>query len=215
MLGQIMEALKRNGQDKNTLLIATGDNGAAGRSYSPLRDNKSSIYEGGHREPFIARWPGKITPGSLSSQVICLNDLFATCADLIGGDLPPDAAEDSVSMLPALLGKAQGPIREATIHQAPAGLAIRQGDWKLIALRSGTKELYNLKNDLEEKHNRINSRKAEAKQLEALLRKYITEGRSTPGPVQKNEFYFSWDKEREHGKKKRDKKNPESQKIRR
>ena len=210
MLGQIMEALKRNGQDKNTLLIATGDNGAAGRSYAPLRDNKSSIYEGGHREPFIARWPGKINPGSLSSQVICLNDLFATCADLLAEDLPPDVAEDSVSILPALLGKAKAPVREATIHQAPAGLAIRQGDWKLIALRNGAKELYNLKDDLGEKHNRINWRKVEAKQLEALLRKYITEGRSTPGPVQKNEFYFSWDKEREPGKKKRNKKNPES-----
>jgi arylsulfatase A-like enzyme len=210
MLGQIMEALKRNGQDKNTLLIVTGDNGAAGRSYAPLRDNKSSIYEGGHREPFIARWPGKIMPGSLSSHLICLNDLFATCADLLGKDLPPDVAEDSVSILPVLLGKAKAPVREATIHQAPAGLAIRQGDWKLIALRNGTKELYNLKDDLGEKHNRINSRKVEAKQLEALLRKYITEGRSTPGPVQKNEFYFSWDKEREPGKKKRSNKNPKS-----
>jgi arylsulfatase A-like enzyme len=158
----------------------------------------------------VARWPGKIKPGSSSDQVICLNDLFATCADLLSFPLPPDAAEDSVSVLPALISKDKGPIREATVHQAPAGLAIRKGDWKLIALRSGTKELYNLKDDLGEKHNRINSRKVEAKQLEALLRKYITEGRSTPGPVQKNEFYFSWDKEREPGKKKRNKKNPES-----
>jgi len=212
MLGQIMEALKQNGQDKNTLLIATGDNGAAGRTYAPLRNNKSSIYEGGHREPFVARWPGKIKPGSSSDQVICLNDLFATCADILGKDLPPDAAEDSVSVLPALVSKNEGPIREATVHQAPAGLAIRQGDWKLIALRNGTKELYNLKEDLSETRNLIDSKQAEAQKLEELLENYIAKGRSTPGPAQKNEFDFSWDKERKPGKNKREKREKKEDK---
>ena len=212
MLGQIMEALKRNGQEKNTLLIATGDNGAAGRTYAPLRDNKSSIYEGGHREPFVARWPGKIKPGSSSDQVICLNDLFATCADILRKDLPPDAAEDSVSILPALESKDKGAIREATVHQAPAGLAIRQGDWKLIALRNGTKELYNLKEDLSETRNLIDSKQGESQRLEELLKSYIAKGRSTPGPVQKNEFDFSWDKERESGKKKREKRADKKEK---
>jgi arylsulfatase A-like enzyme len=202
MLGQIMEALKQNGQDKNTLLIATGDNGAAGRTYAPLRNNKSSIYEGGHREPFVARWPGKIKPGSSSDQVICLNDLFATCADILGKDLPPDAAEDSVSVLAALESKDKGPIREATVHQAPAGLAIRQGDWKLIALRNGTKELYNLKGDLSETRNLIDSKQGESQRLEKLLKSYIAKGRSTPGPTQKNEFDFSWGKDKKQHKKK-------------
>jgi arylsulfatase A-like enzyme len=201
MLGQIMEALKQNGQDKNTLLIATGDNGAAGRTYAPLRNNKSSIYEGGHREPFVARWPGKIKPGSSSDQVICLNDLFATCADILGKDLPPDAAEDSVSVLAALESKDKGPIREATVHQAPAGLAIRQGDWKLIALRNGTKELYNLKGDLSETRNLIDSKQGESQRLEKLLKSYIAKGRSTPGPTQKNEFDFSWGKDKKQHKK--------------
>ena len=214
MLGRIMEALERNGQAENTLIIATGDNGAAGRSYEPLRDNKSSIYEGGHREPFVARWPGKIKPGSTSDQVICLNDLFATCAEILGKDLPPDAAEDSVSILPALLGKDKGPIREATVHQAPAGLAIRRGDWKLIALRSGTKELYNLKDDLGETRNLIDTRKDQGQKLEELLKSYIAKGRSTPGPAQKNEFDFSWDKEREPGKKKRKKREDKKDKGR-
>jgi arylsulfatase A len=212
MLGQIMEALKQNGQDKNTLLIATGDNGAAGRTYAPLRNNKSSIYEGGHREPFVARWPDKIKPGSSSDQVICLNDLFATCADILGKDLPPDAAEDSVSVLPALVSKNKGPIREATVHQAPAGLAIRQADWKLIALRNGTKELYNLKDDLSETRNLIDSKQGESQRLEKLLKSYIAKGRSTPGPDQKNEFDFSWDKEREPGKSKKNKKNTKPKK---
>ena len=212
MLGQIMEALKRNGQSKNTLLIATGDNGAAGRTYAPLRDNKSSIYEGGHREPFVARWPGKIKPGSSSDQVICLNDLFATCADLLGKDLPPDAAEDSVSVLPALLSKDKGPIREATVHQAPAGLAIRQGDWKLIALRSGTKELYNLKDDLSETRNLLEKNKEEAAGLQKLLQSYIDKGRSTPGPAQKNEFDFDLEKSGDKKRNKKNKKNPPEEK---
>jgi arylsulfatase A-like enzyme len=134
--------------------------------------------------------------------VICLNDLFATCADILDKDLPPDAAEDSVSILPALLNKDKAPIREATIHQAPAGLAIRQGDWKFIALRNGTKELYNLKDDLSETRNLIDSKKNEAQRLEELLKSYIAKGRSTPGPIQKNEFDFSWDKEKGTGKKK-------------
>ena len=212
MLGQVMEALKRNGQDKNTLLIATGDNGAAGRSYEPLRDNKSSIYEGGHREPFVARWPGKIKPGTKNDQVICLNDLFATCADLLGKDLPPDAAEDSISILPALLGKAKGPLREATIHQAPAGLAIRQGDWKLITLRNGTRELYNLKNDLSETRNLIEKNKEEAARLQKLLQGYIDKGRSTPGPVLKNEFDFDIEKSGDKKRNKKNKKNPSEEK---
>ena len=123
-------------------------------------------------------------------------------AEILGQDLPPDAAEDSVSLLPALLGKDKGPIREATVHQAPAGLAIRQGDWKLIALRNGTKELYNLKDDLSETRNLIDVRKDQGERLEELLMSYIAKGRSTPGPVRKNEFDFSWDKEKESGKKK-------------
>ena len=212
MLGQIMDALKRNGQAENTLLIVTGDNGAAGRSYEPLRDNKSSIYEGGHREPFVARWPGKIKPGSLSDQVICLNDLFATCADLLSKDLPPDAAEDSVSILPALLGKAKVPVREATIHQAPAGLALRQGDWKLITLRNGTRELYNLKDDLSETRNLFENNKEDSGRLQKLLQSYIDKGRSTPGPDQKNEFDFDLEKTRDKKKNRKNKKNPSEEK---
>ena len=160
----------------------------------------------------MARWPGTIKPGSSSDQVICLNDLFATCADILGKDLPPDAAEDSVSVLAVLESKDKGPIREATVHQAPAGLAIRQGDWKLIALRNGTKEFYNLKDDLSETRNLIDSKQEEAQRLEELLNSYIAKGRSTPGPVQKNEFDFSWDKEREPGKKKREKRADKKEK---
>ncbi|MDP6251714.1 MAG: arylsulfatase [Verrucomicrobiota bacterium] len=206
MLGQIMDALERTGQDKNTLLIATGDNGAARRPYPPLREAKSSIYEGGHREPFVARWPGKIKAGSVNHNVICLNDLFATCADLLEADLPVNAAEDSVSILPALLGKADGSLREATINQAPAGLAIRQESWKYISLRNGTRELYNLTEDISETRDVAKVNTEVVDRLEKLMQSYFARGRSTPGPVQKNEFELPYGKS---AVKKRNKKNKE------
>ena len=194
MLGQIMDALKRTGQEKNTLMIATGDNGAARRPYPPLREAKSSIYEGGHREPFVARWPGKIKAGSVNHDVICLNDLFATCADILRADLPPDTAEDSVSILPGLLGKATVPMREATVHQAPAGLAIRRGPWKLIMYRNGNRELYNLKDDISETNDVSRANTVVVGRLEKLIQSYIDRGRSTPGPAQKNDFDLSLNK---------------------
>jgi arylsulfatase A len=118
MLGQLLGALERKGFTKNTVVIATSDNGAAGRPYPPLRAAKTSIYEGGHRVPFIVRWPGKIKAGSETAATVCLNDLMATCAELVGAKLPDDAGEDSVSILPLLLGTAKAPVREAAIHQS-------------------------------------------------------------------------------------------------
>jgi arylsulfatase A-like enzyme len=191
MLGQILDALDRTGQAKNTLVIATGDNGAAKRPYPPLREAKSSIYEGGHREPFVARWPGKTKPNSVNHQTICLNDLFATCADMLGQTLPGDAAEDSVSFLSCLRGLDNRPVREATIHQAPGGLAIRQGPWKLVFHRSGERELFNLKEDVGEKKNLLPEQQQVVERLTALMQKYIDRGRSTPGPVQDNEFQIT------------------------
>jgi arylsulfatase A-like enzyme len=191
MLGQILDALDQTGQAKNTLVIATGDNGAAKRPYPPLREAKSSIYEGGHREPFVVRWPGEIKPNSVNHQTICLNDLFATCADMLGQTLPGDAAEDSVSFLSCLRGVDNRPVREATVHQAPGGLAIRQGPWKLIFHRSGERELFNLQEDVGEKKNLLAEQQQVAERLTALMQKYIDRGRSTPGPVQDNEFQIT------------------------
>lgn len=191
MLGQILDALQRTGQADNTLVIATGDNGAAGRPFPPLREAKSSIYEGGHREPFIARWPGKIAPGSICQQTICLNDLFATCAAILQVPLPDHVAEDSVSILPCLLGNATTAVREATIHQAPGGLAIRQGPWKLIFHRSGQRELFNLESDIGEARDAATENKDVVDRLTGLMQSYIDRGRSTPGVHQKNDFDLS------------------------
>lgn len=192
MLGQLLDELERRGLAGNTLVIATSDNGAAGRPYAPLRASKSSIYEGGHRVPFIARWPGKVKAGSVFDDTICLNDFIATCAEITGAKLPANAAEDSVSLLPALLGTAKGPLREATIHQSHGGdLALRQGPWKLIFMKDGRRELYNLQADLGETKDVLAANPEVVARLTALMNKYIADGRSTPGVAQKNDFALS------------------------
>jgi len=188
VVGQIVEALERNRIADNTLLIVTSDNGAEHREYPPLRGSKRSIYEGGHRVPFVARWPGKTKPGLLCNDTICLNDLMATCAEIVGAKLPDNAGEDSVSIVPDLLGAATGPVREATVHQSMAGdLAIRQVEWKMIFLVSGKKELYNLKEDLSETRDLAAAQPEVVSRLTALMQQYVDRGRSTPGAPQHNE----------------------------
>ena len=187
MLGQIMETLERLKLAENTLLIATSDNGAEQREYPPLRAAKRSIYEGGHRVPFVARWPGKVKAGSVNHHTICLNDLLATSAEIVGAPIPPAAGEDSVSLLPHLFDPAQTGKREATVHQSMAGdLAIRQGPWKLVFLKNGIKELYNLETDIREKQNVAASNVEIANKLTKLLQSYVDRGRSTPGAEQEN-----------------------------
>jgi len=192
VLGQVLEALDRNRLAGDTLVMVSSDNGAAGRSYAPLRGAKTSIYEGGHREPFLARWPGRIEAGSVCDDTICLNDLMATCAEIVGATLPDDAAEDSVSILPDLLGTATGPVREAIVHQDfKGGLAIRQGPWKLVFPSRGGSELYNLHTDLGETNDVADAHPEVVGRLTTLLKKYIDEGRSTAGAPQRNEVPIS------------------------
>ena len=188
MLGQILEALERNKLSGNTLVIAASDNGAEHRAYAPLRESKRSIYEGGHRVPFVARWPGKMKPGSVNDHTICLNDLMATAAEILGAKLPDNAGEDSVSLLSELLGTAKTAAHEATVHQSSSGdLAIRQGPWKLVFLKSGKRELYNLQTDLSETNDVLSANPDVATKLAALMQSYIERGRSTPGEPQKND----------------------------
>ena len=132
-----------------------------------------------------------IPPGSTSSQTICLNDLFATCAEILEEPLPSNAAEDSISFLPLLSGRTDSPTREATIHQAPGGLAIRRNEWKLVFHRSGQRELFNLSSDIGETTNQIASHADICKSLEGMMLHYIQTGRSTPGQPQRVEFDLS------------------------
>src|SRR5205085_9531519 len=122
-VGEVLAALTANGLDDDTLVIFTSDNGCSPQADFPallrlghnpsyvFRGHKADIYEGGHRVPFFVRWPGHVPPGNASNQTTCLTDFLATCADVLDLTLSDDAAEDSVSMLPAMLGHATPPLR--------------------------------------------------------------------------------------------------------
>ncbi len=133
-VGEVLNALDRLNLTNNTLIIVTSDNGSRNSgSNLPWRGAKAQIYEGGHRVPFVARWPGKINHASTCDETICLTDLMATCAELMGFSLPYNVGEDSESFLPALYGKKLSRQREAVVHHSVCGMfAIRQGKWKLI-----------------------------------------------------------------------------------
>ena len=230
-IGQVLDALQRSGAAENTLVIFTSDNGAevtgevkpgvydrvrqfAHRSSGDLRGAKRDAWEGGHRVPFIARWPGRIQAGAVSDETMCHVDFMATVAALLDAKLPDHAAEDSVNVLPVLLGeKRTTPAREATIHHSAQGkFAIRRGDWVLIDAPSGDDnnrgpfgepkwlkaergytdhdqpgELFNLREDPAQKRNRYAEHPQLVAELKALLKKYQTEGRSTPGAAQTND----------------------------
>ncbi len=186
---KILEALERHHLAENTLIIATSDNGAEHRAYEPRRESKRSIYEGGHRVPFSARWPGKVKPDSINDYTVCLNNLMATTAEIVGAKIPGNAGEDSVSLIPELRGTTTTGAREATVHQSAAGdLAIRHGPWKLIFFKNGKRELYNLPTDLSETKDGLAANAEVAGKLTVLMQRYIAEGRSTPGVAQKNDF---------------------------
>ena len=194
MLGQLLDTLELTGLANNTLVLVSADNGAAGRDYPPLRDNKGSIYEGGHREPFLAKWPGRIKPGSTSDQIISITDIFATCSEIIGVPLPDNAGEDSVSFLDCLFGKQVGPFREASVQQSgKKAFAIRKGKWKLIVHGDNKRELFDLNLDLGETNNIIRTHPQVAAELASLLQSYLDRGRSTPGKAQPLEYKISLD----------------------
>ena len=203
-VGQIIEALDRLGIADNTLLIVTSDNGPrigtnGHKSAGNLRGCKSHIWEGGHRIPFIARWPGHINAGALSDEPIELTDLMATVAGIIGVELPDGAAPDSYDISSALFSRDRdGPIREAIVaHSENGSYAIRQGPWKLILGTDGSGgwvepsddpydperpgQLYNLEEDPSERTNVINERPEIVERLGALLEQYREAGRSTQG----------------------------------
>jgi arylsulfatase A len=215
-IGQVLKALDEQGLAQNTLVIVTSDNGCspqadfpalASKGHHPsqaFRGYKADIYEGGHRIPFIVRWPGKVRAGSKSDQTICLTDFMRTVAAILNVSLPDDAAEDSVSILPVLRGSDTGPIREATVHHSSNGsFAIRQGRWKLefcpgsggwSSPRPGQQDtsklpltqLYDLQTDLAEERNVQGERPEVVARLTELMEKYVKEGRSTPGRPQAN-----------------------------
>ena len=229
IVGEVVKTLEKTGQAANTLLIVTSDNGAlpgtfvldangrrvaeGNRNYrfdrydhkscGDWRGYKAHIWEGGHREPLIACWPGRIHAGAVSDQVVCLTDIMATCAELTGYQLPDDAAEDSYSMLPVLRGdkstglKAGKPVRQTIVHHSSMGVfSIRQGRWKLIldtkssggwppprgtSPHRGTPgQLYDMVADPAEAHDLWKEKPAVVARLAELLEGYKRTGRSAP-----------------------------------
>ena len=222
-VGRIIDALERTGIAENTVLIFTSDNGCspaadfdelADLGHHPsyvFRGHKADIYEGGHRIPLIIRWPKAIAAGTVSTETVCLCDLMATCADIVGASLPDNAGEDSVSNLPVWQGKPlDRSLREATIHHSIDGsFSIRKGKWKLEMCagsggwskpRPGEEcdglppiQLYNLDTDIGERHNVYAQNPEIVEQLKTLLTQYVENGRSTPGAKQDNTGGMRWD----------------------
>ncbi|MFK7924984.1 MAG: sulfatase-like hydrolase/transferase [Bacteroidia bacterium] len=212
-VGQLLNALKANGIDENTLVIFTSDNGPE-TNYSYQRDTyqhfsnlhfkggKRDIYEGGHRVPFLMRWPKVIQAGRKINFPVCQTDFLATIADIIGASIPDNAGEDSYSLYPALQNdQFSDNLRGAVIHHSSEGyFAIREGKWKLNMLRgSGGSlapkllipkegepiyELYNMEDDPEETTNLYFQYPETLKTLTEKITEIIKNGRSTEGEPQ-------------------------------
>lgn len=219
-----MDELDRLKLSDNTLVIVTSDNGPETNMFqrrdkfghdssSQFLGAKRDNWEGGHRVPFIARWPGMIEPGSKCDTPFCLVDMMATFAEMASVELPQDQGVDSVSILPLMQGESSDSRGDhAIIHHSSTGrFAIRRGDWKLL-LHSGSggngygagqrssryngtieqksfdtadRQLYNLRTDPDETTNLIEKRPEVVGELTALASEYVRKGRSTPGPQQK------------------------------
>ncbi len=216
--GQVIQAVDDAGIAKNTIVIFTADNGhshytgweklvEAGHMPSgPYRGHKGDIWEGGHRVPFVVRWPGRVTPGSSTDRLLCLNDILATCAELVGANLPDDAAEDSFSFLSTVLGHGEQPFRPNVVsHSVDGEFAYREGPWKIVFRmpvpkrqqargRAAVVELYNLRQDIAEKSDLVAKHPEVVRRLIAKLTTLVDAGRSRPGPPALNDTKVRFDR---------------------
>ena len=221
MVGRIMSTLEEKGIAENTILIFTSDNGCSNQAdYEQLatkghdpsyiyRGHKADIFEGGHRVPYIVRWPEKVKPGK-SEQLLCTTDLFATMADVLNVQYGDNVAEDSYSFLPALNVKSTAAVRESIVHHSINGsFAYRKNKWKAIFCpgsggwsdpKPNSEEikglpkfqLYNLNEDIEEVNNLESKQAAILAEYKKELSEIINNGRSTIGEVQKNDGTEAW-----------------------
>lgn len=215
-VGEVLRTLDELGAATNTLVIFTSDNGCSpaakteeleGKGHFASADRrgyKADIFDGGHHVPFLARWPGVVAAASTNSQAVCLTDLMATCADLIGEPLPAGAGEDSFSLLPLLRGTGAS-TRFAVVHHSINGsFALRHEKWKLALCDDsggwsdpkpgrkpepgrGAVQLYDLESDPAEQNNLADAQPNLVERMTALLERIVANGRSTPGPAQEND----------------------------
>ena len=208
VIGKVLRTIEDQGMRENTLIILTSDNGSfmrqtleaeapdhvddetiqsyrpnRHRANGPLRGGKTDIYEGGHRVPFLVRWPPRVPSGSSCDEAICHTDLFATFAELIGAPLQEDEAEDSYSFLSLAVGGERLVPRPPIVHHSGGAMfAIRDGTWKLVAGNgSGGRlhprgkafarpyQLFDLTNDLSERNDVSTQESAVVNQLERRL----------------------------------------------
>lgn len=216
VIGEIMKSLEEQGIADNTIIVFTSDNGCsnqadykqlATKNHDPsyvFRGHKADIFEGGHRVPYIVRWPKKVE-AKTSNQLVCTTDFFATIADAIDANIEDSFAEDSYSHLSALGIQSTSTKRESIVHHSINGsFAYRKGDYKAIfcpgsggwsAPRPNSKaietlppfQLYNLNNDIGEENNLQGEQSELLEQYRNELSKIVLNGRSTEGIVQKND----------------------------
>lgn len=216
--GQVIKAVDEAGIGDNTIIIFTADNGhsrytgwdklveAGHQPSGPYRGHKGNIWEGGHRVPFVVRWPGKITPNSKDDQLLCLNDVFATCAEIVGQeDLPEDAAEDSFSFLSVLTGEGKGEVRKNLVSHSVGGeFAYRAGPWKLVYKlptpklagargQAAVPELYQLQQDIAEAKDLSANMPEKLEELHEALHEVVNRGTSRAGKDQSNDVQVQFD----------------------
>lgn len=219
-MGELLTTLKDAGIDDNTIVFFTSDNGCSPQGnfqvlkeygHDPsagYRGHKADIYEGGHRVPFIVRWPAGIDAGQKTNALACLTDLYATMRELTGQATEDHGGEDSFSLMPAFEGKSTG--RQNLIsHSIGGSFSIREGDWKLcLAAGSGgwsaprepeakkqglpAMQLFNLKTDRAEQTNLLQKEQKRVSSLLNLLNEQVTQGRCTPGNAVSNDRVVSF-----------------------
>ena len=219
IVGQVVAALEAKGISENTLLVVTSDNGCSKAANfknleshghfasAQFRGSKADIWDGGHRVPFLVKWPQVIQAESVCDTLTCQTDLLATCAELLGKKLPATAGEDSESILPLLSGSPVEFSRKGIIHHSVSGcFAYRQDKWKLLLAKgsggwtSPTEnmmskvadapkgQLYNLEEDPGEKNNLFLTSPDVVESLMSQLTQDVANGRSTAGAKQPNDI---------------------------
>lgn len=210
VVGRVLATLDKCGVAENTLVIFTSDNGCApyigvkdlealGHNPSgPLRGYKADAWEGGHRVPFIVRWPDHVNAGSVCHQLVHHADVLRTVAEMLNGTLPDNAGEDSFSLMPLLKGQ-DSPIRQNAVSASSQGTpAVRKGAWKYIPApgsggwgtggdQSQPVQLYNLADDISEAKNLAAAMPDKVNEMQQLLEQLIVQGRSTSGTQQQND----------------------------
>ena len=200
-VGEVLRFLDEQDLADNTVVVFTSDNGPerswrrrfqefGHRSNGEFRGGKRDVYEGGHRVPFLVRWPSGIaSPGRTCDALVGQVDLVATLAELIGRALPADAGEDSQSFLGVLKDPSATHQRAPlVVHGGSGRFGVHDGRWKLLMPhRRASRELYDLQTDIRESNNVVEAHSQRAKELESALTRIVVRGRTTPGAAQPND----------------------------